>query len=327
MKPQLLSLAFSLAAISEVTIAHGTTRPTRHPRDNSALLKLHKSLCDIPSVTPSETSISDWLATYLESHSFTVERQPVGSTPGRNNIYAYSGTTRKTTTLLTSHIDTVTPYIPYTRHSNGTITGRGTNDAKGSVAAQIIALEELLAASVIGDNDVSLLYVVGEEVDGAGMRAANDLGLSWDAVIFGEPTENKLSLGHKGSLSFTLEAYGKAAHSGYPQLGVDANRRLIEALYTLGGLEFPGSELLGNTTLNYGLMRGGVAANVVSAFANASIAVRLAVNGESVREVIDKALEGMPVRHVYSENEYGPQLLDHDVEGEQVSCPSLSFNG
>lgn len=281
-----------------------------------SLLALHRSLCDIPSLTTSEASIGNWLATYLESHSFTVEKHSVDSSPHRNNIFAYLGRTRSTSTLLTSHLDTVAPYIPYTHHPNGTITGRGTNDAKGSIAAQITAVQELLAAGAIREGDVALLYVVGEEGDGAGMVAANDLGLTWDAVVFGEPTENKLSLGHKGALIFTLETDGKAAHSGYPQLGVDANRHLVQALYTLGGLALPRSELLGETTLNYGLMAGGVAPNVVSAFASAVVAVRLAVGSAAVKSVVEAAMQGLPVRVLYSERGFEPQLLDHDVEGE-----------
>lgn len=168
----------------------------------------------------------------------------------------------------------------------------------------------------IGLDDVALLYVVGEETGGEGMRAANELGVSWEAVVFGEPTENRLSLGHKGAMMITVEAEGKAAHSGYPDLGVDANRRLVEALWRLDEVELPGSELLGGSTLNYGLIRGGVAANVVSAAANASVAVRLAVEGRWVRRVIDSALEGLPVKLVYGEGGYGPVVLDHDVEGE-----------
>jgi acetylornithine deacetylase len=64
---------------------------------------------------------------------------------------------------VTSHIDVVPPYIPYSVQGT-TIYGRGSNDAKGSVATQIQAVEELRQSGKIGDGDVGLLYVVGEEV-------------------------------------------------------------------------------------------------------------------------------------------------------------------
>ena len=84
----------------------------------------------------------------------------------------------QTRTLMTSHIDMAPPYINYTYHSNGTITGRGTNDAKGCVAAQINSVEARLAESLIGEGDVAMLFVVAEETDGVGMIKKNDLGLT-----------------------------------------------------------------------------------------------------------------------------------------------------
>ena len=68
-----------------------------------------------------------------------------------------------------------------------------------------------------------MLFVVAEETDCAGMIKKNDLGLTRESVIFGEPTELRLSLGHKGVLRFNIQTFGKAAHSGYPQLGINAN--------------------------------------------------------------------------------------------------------
>jgi acetylornithine deacetylase len=73
------------------------------------------------------------------------------------------------------------------------ISGRGSVDAKASVAAQIIATKKLLAEKKLRPDDVALLYVVGEEVHGDGMRAANALELTPKTIIFGEPTEGKLA--------------------------------------------------------------------------------------------------------------------------------------
>ena len=78
------------------------------------------------------------------------------------------------------------------------------------MAAQIIALEELRADGLVKEGDVGLLFVVGEEKGGPGMIAANDQGLSFEGVVFGEPTEGKLVVGHKGHLVFELIAEGKA---------------------------------------------------------------------------------------------------------------------
>jgi acetylornithine deacetylase len=64
---------------------------------------------------------------------------------------------------VTSHIDVVPPHFPYSIQGSK-IYGRGSNDAKGSVATQIQAVQELRKEGKVGDGDVGLLFVVGEEV-------------------------------------------------------------------------------------------------------------------------------------------------------------------
>lgn len=152
----------------------------------SSLLSLHKELIDRQSITGSEGNVSPFLIKYLQDKGFTVKAQPISAT--RENVYAYIGKSPKARVLVTSHIDTVPPFWPY-KIRGSEIWGRGSVDAKGSVASQIAAVESLLETSTIKEGDVALLYVVGEENGGHGMRAANDLGLTWETVIFGEPTE------------------------------------------------------------------------------------------------------------------------------------------
>jgi acetylornithine deacetylase len=173
----------------------------------------------------------------------------------------------------------VPPFYKYEHHKDKTISGRGSVDAKGSVASQIIAANSLLADKRIHPDNVAFLYVVGEETGGDGMRAANDLRLKPKSIIFGEPTEGKLASGHKGMLSFKLTAKGKAAHSGYPWLGLSANEVLVTALAALMelGQNLPEDDKFGLTTINLGKIQGGVAHNVVAESAEALIAIRIAL--------------------------------------------------
>ncbi|KAI9797024.1 MAG: hypothetical protein M1833_005857 [Piccolia ochrophora] len=282
----------------------------------SELLSLHHDLVTIESVTGNELAVGNYLADYLTGRDFTVEKQEV--TKDRYNLHAYLGKQRNTTTLVTSHIDTVPPFIDYSVR-NGQIWGRGSADAKGSVATQIRAVEELLHADEISSGDVALLFVVGEEVHGDGMHGANDLGLAWTSVIFGEPTELKLATGHKGLFGFKVRATGKAGHSGYPELGVNANSMLIRALAKLDALELPSSERFGNTTLNIGRMEGGVAGNVIPAYAEADVFVRLAAGSPTeAQKIILDALEGTGEEGLKVEfvvKGYSPVPLDSDVKG------------
>ncbi|MCJ1376737.1 hypothetical protein MMC20_007982 [Loxospora ochrophaea] len=325
-----------LCTFSNASIAPEAQRPLQHSQHStltSPLFTLHRELVEIQSISGDEFNIGSYLATYLANRSFHAELQHVEplraseqghvlpcDKPKRFNLLAYPGQKRNTRILVSSHMDTVPPYWPYEVRNHNDIWGRGSVDAKGSVATQIIAVEELLAAGDIGRDDVSLLFVVDEEVGGIhGMKRANDLGLQWEAVIFGEPTELKLASGHKGMASFTVKAHGKAAHSGYPWLGESANSMLIPALAALDDLEFPSSEKYGNTTLNIGTMSGGVAGNVLAEEAAASVTMRIATGTrEDALKIVTDAIKNVDERLEVETSSagYGPIDIDSDVEGK-----------
>lgn len=222
------------------------------------------------------------------------------------------------------------PFYPYKRN-NKTISGRGSVDAKGSVSAQIIAANSLLASKRVHPDDIALLYVVGEETGGDGMRAANALKVKPKTIIFGEPTEGKLAAGHKGNLGIELRAKGKAAHSGYPWLGRSANEVLVTALAAVMELvpNLPKSDKYGVTTANLGRIEGGVAANVVPESASAKIAIRIAegtpafIKKETTRAIntaVGKFLDDKQKPEnildiTFTSAGYGPIDIDTDVPG------------
>ena len=209
---------------------------------STSLFDLHRDLVRIESITNNELAVGNYLVEHLTKRNFTVERQKIGK--DRFNVFAYMGHGRRTRTLVTSHIDTVPPFYDYKVRGNE-LWGRGTADAKGCVAAQIEAVERLRAERVLQDGEVALMFVVGEEHLGDGMKAVNSLRLTWKTVIFGEPTELKLAAGHKGIFAFKVHAKGKSAHSGYPQLGVNANSLLVKALTMLDSMKLPSSDKFG----------------------------------------------------------------------------------
>lgn len=160
------------------------------------LISLHRHLIRTESISGNEYDVGKWLSKYLKDDDWTIETQKVNNDSSRLNILAYPGKVRNPDLLISSHIDTVPPFYPYKIYSNDSetiISGRGSVDAKASVAAQIIATKKLLAEKKLEKDDVALLYVVGEEVHGDGMRAANALELTPKTIIFGEPTEGKLA--------------------------------------------------------------------------------------------------------------------------------------
>ncbi|KAJ5947050.1 carboxypeptidase [Penicillium verhagenii] len=382
-----MQLTWYLAAATAVTVAQASphpphwqqpiqetslsvAQPASHDNElptiedvisGSPLLSLHRDLIQIESISGNEHDIGLFVTQFLESKNFTVVKQEVApvkqkqtdddkTTPKpRYNIYAYpSSHSEPPSIILTSHIDTVPPFIPYSTSEpkaqyTGSnlediiIAGRGSVDAKASVAAQIFATLETLHKNP--DAKVGLLFVVGEEIGGDGMQAFSKSDLNknsaYHTLIFGEPTEAALVSGHKGMLGFEILAHGKAAHSGYPWLGQSAISAIIPALARVdklgdipvseGGL--PSSPKYGRTTLNIGTIRAGVATNVVPAEARADVAVRLAAGtAEEAREIIRRAVADA-TRDVEAEvvvdfsghsESYPPQDADTDVPGFKI---------
>ncbi|KAL8366717.1 hypothetical protein RB595_010530 [Gaeumannomyces hyphopodioides] len=318
------------------------------PPYRQELLSLHKSLVEVESITGNEQAVGEFLTRQLESWGYHTETQaiPIQSALDgaretiRFNVLAYpAASSSRAKLLVTSHIDVVPPHIPYSTDlepgadftSETTIRGRGSVDAKASVAAQLIAVRELIASKAINGSDVMFLFVVGEEVDGIGMRffsrSLQDLSPAhpgFDAVIFGEPTENKLACGHKGLITCTATAEGQAGHSGYPWLGKSANEFLMRGLLAVLDADLGSSDGFGNTTVNVGLMSGGVAANVIPKSAHASIVVRVAIGPQSdghniVRQRIESALQDIDSEALSLSckdgNGYGVVACNCDVEG------------
>lgn len=192
------------------------------------LLSLHRKLIEFESITGNEKPIGEWLKGYLEGKNLTVELQEVEE--GRYNVFAYPGQERKTKVLVSSHIDTVPPYWPYERKTmNGIdqVWGRGSVDAKACVAAQTIAVLDLLQSDThnLPADAMSLLFVVAEEKGGDGMRFFSDnKPTNYSAIVFGEPTEGKLAAGHKGIMSLNINITGKAAHSGWLLMDMVINK-------------------------------------------------------------------------------------------------------
>ncbi|KAG8157512.1 hypothetical protein KVR01_012554 [Diaporthe batatas] len=292
-----LSVLLTAGLQSLAAVAQNSTAPPY--RDS--LLDLHKSLVDFESTTGSEAEVGDFLIEYLTGQGFTAERQTLPSSNGsavRFNVVAWPSSRmgNSSKVVVTSHIDTVPPYIPYSRDgpdpptAETVIAGRGTVDAKGSVATQVTAVMELLSAGEVTGDDVMLVYVVGEERTGDGMMHFSNITSQQPdppkAAIFGEPTEGLLACGHKGSMACTVTAHGQSGHSGYPWLFKSANEVMMRGLLEIIDTDLGTSERYGNTTTNVGLISGGIAINVVPDLSTAGIVVRIGIGPEDEGAIV-----------------------------------------
>jgi acetylornithine deacetylase len=250
------------------------------------VLRLTRELIDIPSVTGEEFQIGTSLGELLMRLGYHVELQDIS--PERSNII---GTTQaKPRVVLSTHMDTVPPFIG-SSEDDEFIYGRGACDAKGIIAAQIGAAERLRAN---GFDELGLLFTVDEEVTSAGAKIANDHSIAeaCEFLINGEPTDNRLAIGTKGSLQATISTHGRAAHSAYPEQGESAIEKLLDVLHDIRGIDWPSNDVFGETTCNIGIITGGTRANVIPDAAQATIQIRLADSVLAIKEHLEYAVAG-----------------------------------
>ncbi len=244
------------------------------------LFELTTALMSIPSTSGEEEAVSYFLRDYLQSLGWTVELQKVSQ--NQKNVIAYLNDTPRV--WFSTHLDTVPLFIPPTEDDEK-IYGRGACDAKGIIAAQITAAEKLRSEGI---EDIGLLYTVEEERSSTGARAANDhpLAAKCEYMINGEPTDNDLAIGSKGSFRLKIKTTGKAAHSAYPEQGDSAIEKLLDILDDVRHTKFPHEEFFGETTVNVGTIEGGVALNVIAPRAEAGLLIRLTTPREPIEEAL-----------------------------------------
>jgi acetylornithine deacetylase len=169
----------------------------------------------------------------------------------------------------------------------GVSLSEGTFDnGKGEQDDARAALDWLRDAGI----KVGLLFVVGEERDSAGAKAANKSPKGSKFLINGEPTDNRLALATKGALRVELRCNGRMAHSAYPELGESAIDKLLEALHDVRALPLPVEPEIGPSTLNIGLIEGGRAPNVIADKAEAHLLIRTVGPSQEVKDLILKTV-------------------------------------
>jgi acetylornithine deacetylase len=241
------------------------------------VVSVTRGLVDIDSTTGREGDCVLWMATLLSDAGYGVVEQVVDGP--RRNIYAAFG---KADVVFSTHLDCVPPFFP--SHLDGdTLYGRGSCDAKGIAACQVAAVEHLRREGI---SNVGLLFVVGEERGSDGAKTAQSLASGSRFLINGEPTDNRLGIGTRGALRYNLRAKGRAAHSSFPELGVSAIEKLIDALVMMRTMELPEHPVLGRTHYTVGLIKGGVAPNVIPFEAEAEVMFRTVADVEGLRALM-----------------------------------------
>jgi succinyl-diaminopimelate desuccinylase len=293
----------------------------------SAVRALTEALIARPSVTPDDSGCQALLTQRLIPLGFACETLVWGET---TNLWAVLDSGRAGPTLVfAGHTDVVPtgpheqwrspPFTPTERE--GRLYGRGAADMKTSIAAFVIAVEELIAQGNPWSGRIALLITSDEEgpaTDGT-VRVVETLrkrGERLDYCIVGEPTSvqqvgDMLKNGRRGSLSGRLVVRGVQGHVAYPHLARNPVHELAPALAQLAAERWDeGNEYFPPTTWQVSNLHAGTGAtNVIPGeavlhfnfrFSTASTVESLKARVAAILDAagldwsIDWSLSGMP---------------------------------
>ncbi len=274
--------------------------PVSRPFDREDAIRLLADLVRVPTVNPpgADTEGAQLLARELDRRGLHPELTEIA--PGQANVTArLRGTGEVPALLFNGHIDVVPPgEVPW-KHppfgaqiENGRLYGRGAADMKSGLAAMVTAFDVVARTAGRLRGDLLFSAVSDEEMGASGARrlAADGFLRGVGAVVIGEPTGFNAYIAQKGLCWLELETVGMTAHGSMPHLGhnaiVDMNGLLEEVLaIPLREGPDPGH---GRTTLNIGMIHGGVGPNVVPDLCRVSLDFRLPpgiTQGEIIKEV------------------------------------------
>ena len=199
---------------------------------------------------------------------------------GKANLFATLGPRGVPGIMLSGHTDVVPvegqawdtdPFV--LTEKAGRLYGRGTSDMKSFLAVVLALLPEFMERGLKAPLHFACSY--DEEVGCLGVgRMISDLaraGIRPQACIVGEPTLMTPVIAHKGKKSYRCSVRGRAAHSAYAPLGVNAVEAAAEAIAHLKRMArrhredgpFDRSFDVAHTTVHTGLIHGGTALNIV----------------------------------------------------------------
>jgi len=295
----------------------------------------------------SNLPIADFICEYLDRSGARIVRlsHEDGS---KMNIIASIGpetTADRQGLILSGHMDVVPATEPdwvsdpFQLHErDGALYGRGTCDMKGFVALAMNLFANVDPATL--NAPLVLMLTCDEEVGSLGAKTIAEQWPSDDPlprhVIIGEPTSLRAVRMHKGHLKMRITISGQSAHSGSPNLGVNAIEPAADILQRLIVLReeyqrrrsessayFPEVPF---TVLNIARIHGGNAINVIPDSCVIDVGVRVMPGERSEDAAHTLAAVVGDDAHVAMVNDNPSMLLADDAPIHRSLCQLLDEN-
>ena len=257
---------------------------------------LLRELVAIPSMSGEEAEV----AVFVEE---TTRRWGLDVTRDANGVrIEVRGWAPGPTLVFASHLDVVPPGPGWTRDPfdpviEGTrLYGRGSGDAKASVATMLYAAKDLVESGGMDSGRLLVILGYGEETKSTTMGSAVESAGEIDAAVIGEPTNLDFAIAQRGLMMVDLLAQGDQRHAGYASSDgefTNSVQVLARDLLRLDGLFVERSHpVLGRATATATMLEAGVGRNVTPPVARAVLDVRSTPDWthEELAEVMRAAL-------------------------------------
>ncbi len=259
-------------------------------------LELLAQLVAIPSVSGEEAAVAAFVEDTARGWGLDAVRD---DTSVRIEV---RGRTPGPTLALVSHLDVVPPGVGWTRDpftpsvEDDRLYGRGSGDAKASVAAMISAARDLAEGATLASGRLLVILGYGEETKNTTMERAVERAGPIDAAVVGEPTNLDIATAQRGLMMVDLVARGDQRHAGYAAEGEFQNAVLVLArdLLRLESLfDDRTHPVLGRTVATPTMLDAGVSRNVTPPVATAILDVRSTPDWshEEIADLLRSSLE------------------------------------
>lgn len=248
-----------------------------------------KKLLEIYSPSGNEEKIIQFLNDSMKYLGFEVWIDSVGNVIGEIG----SG---KPVILFSSHIDTVPGEIEV-KIENGKLYGRGSIDAKGSCAAMILAISQLVEQNFKGK--IIFAGLIEEETSLRGVLQLIQNPIEVDYAIFGEPGGcDRIGITYKGrlSLKFLISSkmgQGHVANSWLYLNAIEEGILFWSQLRDFFQQKYKGNSPFFSVIPNLTMIQAGVSPNVVPITCLMNIDIRFppGIDSNKIVEEINSIIE------------------------------------